>query len=297
MRLVRYRSTSKESYGIQVNRDQILDLPALAQRMKQVLPPSLDDFIQLGDKNTAEINHLIDGAHEQDKRKATISLRNAKILAPLVSPPKIVCLGLNYGDHIEEQNAAIPDDLIIFMKPRTAIADPEDPIIKPAFVRKLDYEAELAIIVGTKGRNIKLEEAKHHIFGYTCFNDVSARDIQFKDKQWTRGKSFDTFAPMGPCITTTDQIGDPNNLCIRTHVNSEPRQNSSTRNMVFNVYRVVQKLSQVMTLEPCDVIATGTPSGVGFAMKPEPSFLKLGDVVEIEIENIGVLRNQVIGAS
>jgi len=244
-----------------------------------------------------EITHLLDIAHEKDKRKATMNLRNTKLLAPLISPPKIVCLGLNYRDHIAEQNAAIPEDLVIFMKPRTAIANPNDPIIKPAFVRKLDYEAELAIIVGKKGKDIKLEEAEHHIFGYTCFNDVSARDIQFKDKQWTRGKSFDTFAPLGPCIITADQVSDPNNLWIRTCVNSELRQNSRTGNMVFNVYQIVQKLSQVMTLEPCDVIATGTPSGVGFATKPEPKFLEPGDVVEVEIENIGILRNEVIRAN
>jgi len=297
VKFVRFRSAERESYGIQISQDHILDVPALAQEVKQILPPSLDDLIRLGEKSLAEIAHLIDKVHEKDKNIATISLRNAKLLAPLISPPKIVCLGLNYHDHIAEQNAAVPDDLVIFMKPRTTIADPNDPIVKPAFVKKLDYEAELAIIVGKKGKDIKLEEAKHHIFGYTCLNDVSARDIQFKDKQWTRGKSFDTFAPMGPCITTTDQIGDPSNLWIRTRVNSELRQNSRTGNMVFNVYQIVRKLSQVMTLEPCDVIATGTPSGVGFAAKPEPKFLELGDVVEVEIENIGILRNCVAGAN
>ena len=297
MKLVRFRSEERESYGIQINRDRILDLPALAQVAKQVLPSSLDDLIRLGDRSLAETTHLLDRAHEKDKRNATIDLRNAKLLAPLISPQKIVCLGLNYRDHIAEQNAAIPDDLVIFMKPRTSIANPNDPIIKPAFVRKLDYEAELAIIVGKKGKDIKMEEANHHIFGYTCLNDVSARDIQFKDKQWTRGKSFDTFAPMGPCITTTDQMGDPSNVWIRTRINSELRQNSRTGNMVFNVYQIVRKLSQVMTLEPCDVIATGTPSGVGFATKPEPKFLELGDVVEVEIENIGILRNCVAWAN
>ncbi len=295
--MVRFRSAQRESYGIQINRDQILDLPALAQPMRQVLPSSLDDFIRLSDKSLAEITHLLGKVHEKDKTKATINLRNAKLLAPLISPPKIVCLGLNYRDHIAEQNAAIPDDLVIFMKPRTTIANPNDPIIKPAFVRKLDYEAELAIIVGKRGKDIKLEEVERHIFGYSCFNDVSARDIQFRDKQWTRGKSFDTFAPMGPCITTTDQIGDPRSVWIRTRVNGELRQNSSTRNMVFNVYQIVRRLSQVMTLEPCDVIATGTPSGVGFVTKPEPKFLELGDVVEVEIENIGILRNYVAGAN
>lgn len=268
----------------------------MAKTMRQVLPPSLDDLIRLSDKNLAEITHLLDRVHEKDKTKATINLRNAKLLAPLVSPPKIICLGLNYRDHIAEQNAAIPDDVVIFMKPRTAIADPDAYIVKPVFVTKLDYEAELAVIVGRKGKNIRLEEAEQHIFGYTCFNDVSARDIQFRDKQWTRGKSFDTFAPMGPCITTTDQIGDPNSLWIRTLVNGEMRQDSSTRNMVFNVYEIVHKLSQVMTLEPRDLIATGTPAGVGFATKPEPTFLEPSDCVEIAIENIGILRNEVTAA-
>lgn len=261
--------------------------------MKQGIPSSLDDLIFLGSTGLAEIERLIDMANEEDRARATTNLDDAKLLAPIGSPPKIVCLGLNYRDHITETNAALPDDLIIFMKPRTAVTNPEDSIIKPAFVKQLDYEAELGVVIGKGGKNINPEDAASFILGYTCFNDVSARDIQFKDRQWTRGKSFDTFAPMGPCITTADQIGDPNNLRVRTQVNGELRQNSSTRNMVFNVYEIVHKLSQVMTLEPCDVIATGTPAGVGFAMKPEPKFLKPRDVVEIEIENIGILKNQV----
>jgi 2-keto-4-pentenoate hydratase/2-oxohepta-3-ene-1,7-dioic acid hydratase in catechol pathway len=179
------------------------------------------------------------------------------------------------------------------MKPRTAIIGPNESIVKPAFVKQLDYEAELAVIIGKKGKDIRVEDAKGYIFGYTCFNDVSARDIQFRDKQWTRGKSFDTFAPMGPCITTADQIGDTANLRVQTRVNGELRQNSSTSNMIFNVHKIVHELSRVMTLEPCDVVATGTPAGVAFAMKPKPKFLSPGDVVEIEIENIGTLRNKV----
>jgi len=230
---------------------------------------------------------------QDERRRATIKLGSVKVLAPVASPPKIICLGLNYRDHAAEQNAPLPDEPIIFLKPHTAVIGPEEPIVKPAFVKELDYEAELTVIIGKRGKSIPVEGAKDHIFGYTCFNDVSARDIQFKDKQWTRGKSFDTFAPMGPCITTTDQIGDPNNLRIYTRVNGELRQDSSTRNMVFNVYQIVHQLSRVMTLEPGDVIATGTPAGVAFAMKPKPKFLSPGDVVEIEIENIGKLRNRV----
>jgi len=236
---------------------------------------------------------LIHSSPEKQRKKAIVELSRTKILAPVASPPKIICLGLNYRDHAAEQNAQLPSEPIIFLKPRTAVIGPDEPIVKPAYVKELDYEAELAVIIGKKGKDITVEDAKDHIFGYTCFNDVSARDIQFKDKQWTRGKSFDTFAPMGPCITTVDQIGELNDLRIRARVNGELRQDSSTRNMVFDVYQIVHELSHVMTLEPCDVIATGTPAGVGFAMKPKPKFLSPSDVVEIEIENIGTLRNGV----
>jgi len=228
---------------------------------------------------------------QKEKRNATISVDDVTLLAPVLSPPKIICLGLNYKDHAKEQGKDIPDEPILFMKPRTAIIGPDQPIIRPKSVRQLDYEVELAIVIGRKGKNIPVSETKNYIFGYTVFNDISARDIQFKDKQWTRGKSFDTFAPMGPCITTVNQIEDPNNLSVRTRVNDELRQNSSTKNMVFNVYEIVHHLSQVMTLEPGDIIATGTPAGVGVFMKPKPKFLSPGDLVEIEIEKIGTLRN------
>lgn len=148
--------------------------------------------------------------------------------------------------------------------------------------------------MGRKAKNVSIPEAKSYIFGYTILNDVSARDIQFKDKQWTRGKSFDTFALTGPCITTLNQLEDTSNLSIRTWVNKELRQNSTTRNMVFNVYEVIHHLSRVMTLEPCDIIATGTPAGVGFASKPQPKFLQSSDIVKIEIEKIGILENIVV---
>jgi 2-keto-4-pentenoate hydratase/2-oxohepta-3-ene-1,7-dioic acid hydratase in catechol pathway len=293
LKLTRFTADEKESYGVQIDENQILDLHALSQLLNRPLPFSLDNLVLLGEKGRRDVENLVKEADDKDKTEALVPVRKARLLAPLVYPPKIVCLGLNYRDHIAEQNAAMPDDLVIFMKPRTAVIGPDDIIIKPPFVGKLDYEAELALVIGKKGKNISIEEAKQHIFGYTCFNDVSARDIQFKDKQWTRGKSFDTFAPIGPCITTADQISDPNNLRIRTRVNGATRQDSTTQNMVFNVYEIVHRLSQVMTLEPCDVIATGTPAGVGFAMKPEPRFLDMDDVVEIEIENIGLLRNRI----
>ena len=294
MKLTRFTTNKRESYGVQTAETQILDLQALSQLLNQPLPPSLDKLILLGEKGSREAQRLVKEANDQYKTKATISISKIRPLAPLAYPPKIVCLGLNYRDHIAEQNAAMPDEPIIFMKPHTAVIGPDEAIVKPAFVKELDYEAELAVIIGKAGKNVAVDEARDHIFGYTCLNDVSARDIQFKDRQWTRGKSFDTFAPIGPCITITDQIGDPTNLRIRTRVNGELRQNSTTRNMVFNVYQIVHELSRVMTLEPCDVIATGTPAGVAFTMKPEPQFLKPGDMVEVEMENIGVLRNPVV---
>ncbi len=175
------------------------------------------------------------------------------------------------------------------MKPHTAITGTNQKIIKPQFVKELDYEGELAIVMGKTAKNIPAAEAKNHIFGYTVFNDVSARDFQFKDGQWTRGKSFDTFAPTGPCITTENQLENTDDVTIRTWVNGELRQNGTTRNMVFNVSQIVHHLSRVMTLEPCDIIATGTPAGVGHAMKPK-KYLRHGDVVRIEIEGIGTLK-------
>jgi 2-keto-4-pentenoate hydratase/2-oxohepta-3-ene-1,7-dioic acid hydratase in catechol pathway len=178
------------------------------------------------------------------------------------------------------------------MKPHTAITGPNQKIIKPRFVKELDYEGELCIVMGKTAKNVSVAEAKKHVFGYTVFNDVSARDFQFKDGQWTRGKSFDTFAPTGPCITTENQLKNTENLQIRTWVNGDLRQNGTTRNMVFNISQIVHQLSRVMTLEPCDIIATGTPAGVGHAMKPK-TYLRHGDVVRIEIEGIGILENAI----
>jgi len=276
-----------------MSENQLLDMTTLLQASKQRKLSTLDELVSSGKKGLEAMEHSIHNFPDKQKKKATIALNRTKILAPVASPPKIICLGLNYRDHAAEQNAQLPPEPIIFMKPRTAIIGPDEPIVKPAFVKELDYEAELAVIIGKRCKDIAVKDAKEHIFGYTCFNDVSARDIQFKDKQWTRGKSFDTFAPIGPCITTADQIGDPTNLLIHARINGKLRQNSTTRNMIFNVYQIIHELSRVMTLEPCDIIATGTPAGVAFAMKPKPRFLSPGDVVEIEIEKIGILRNKV----
>lgn len=292
MRFVRYFHSGVESYGL-LSDDEIIGLQTLAGALETPLPSTIEELIGLGEEGMRTVEQLMLNSTKTEKGKAIPKIGDATFLAPVSSPPKIICLGLNYRDHAEEAGADIPHEPIIFMKPRTAIVGPDEPIIRPTFVKELDYEAELAIIIGKKGKNIPVSEAEKYVFGYTAFNDISAREIQFKDKQWTRGKSFDTFAPIGPCITTADQIGNPSNLNIRTRVNGELRQDSSTKNMVFNVYEVIHQISRVMTLEPCDIIATGTPAGVAVFTKPTPKFLSPGDLVEVEIENIGTLRNKV----
>jgi len=291
LRLIRYVYRGNESYGV-LKDERIIDLPGFLKMRGKQAPKSLEELI-ISDWKTDEIDELIDEISDEEMRQISINIKDAILRAPILSPPKIVCLGLNYRDHAEEAGAKIPEEPIIFMKPRTSIVGPGEPVIKPRFVEELDYEVELAIIIGRKGKDIPVSEASDYIFGYTVFNDISARDIQFKDGQWTRGKSFDTFAPIGPCITTATQIGDPNNLRLRTRVNGEIRQDSSTSRMIFNVYEIVHHLSRVMTLEPCDIIATGTPGGVAVFMKPEPKFLQPGDTIEVEIEKIGTLRNPI----
>ncbi|MEM1537090.1 MAG: fumarylacetoacetate hydrolase family protein [Candidatus Bathyarchaeia archaeon] len=295
MKLVRYFDGERESYGVLSSDEKtVVYLPSLAKTMHRRLPNRMEAFVTVGERAIKTAEKLLREASKRAIEKNLVPVSRIRLLAPIAHPPKIICLGLNYRDHAAEQNARIPDEPIIFLKPHTTIIGPKENIVKPKFVKELDYEAELAIVIGRKGKNIPVSEARKHIFGYTILNDVSARDIQFKDRQWTRGKSFDTFAPIGPCITTENQMRDTSNLRIRTWVDGELRQDSTTRNMVFNVYEIVHHLSRVMTLEPCDIIATGTPAGVGFAIKPEPKFLKPGSTVMVEIERIGVLENMVV---
>jgi 2-keto-4-pentenoate hydratase/2-oxohepta-3-ene-1,7-dioic acid hydratase in catechol pathway len=212
-----------------------------------------------------------------------MSLPAVKLLAPC-EPTKIVALGLNYRDHAEEFGHPIPDEPLIFLKPSTAVIGPDDEIVYPAMSRRMDYEAELAVVIGRTCRHVREEEARDYILGFTCINDVTARDLQKKDGQFTRSKSFDTFAPLGPWIET--EIPDPDNLTVEAYLNGEPRQHSNTKNMIFGVAAQVSFISRIMTLLPGDVIATGTPSGIG-PMQP-------GDVVEIRVEGIGTLRNQIV---
>lgn len=208
-------------------------------------------------------------------------------------PGKIICVGLNYRDHAEEQRKPLPTEPLIFAKFPTAVIGPGQPIVIPGMSRQVDYEGELAVVMGRRGKDIPESSAYEYVAGYTIINDVSARDVQAKDKQFVRAKSFDTFAPMGPRVVSTKEIPDPHVLAIATKVNGDLRQSSSTNQMIFRVPNLVAFISQVCTLEPGDVIATGTPGGVGVFRNP-PVFLKKGDVVRIEIEGIGVLENPVI---
>jgi 2-keto-4-pentenoate hydratase/2-oxohepta-3-ene-1,7-dioic acid hydratase in catechol pathway len=291
MKIIRYEYRNQESYGV-ISEQSVLPLPALTKQLLKEIPQEIENFITEGEKTLEKTEKLLKNADYNIIKRVLIPLNEVSLLPPITFPPKIVCLGLNYFDHASETKASIPDEPIIFLKPHTAIIGPNKAIIKPKFVKELDYEGELCIVVGKTAKNISVTEAKQHIFGYTVFNDVSARDYQFKDGQWTRGKSFDTFAPTGPCITTQNQLKNIDDLTIRTWVNGELRQNGTTKSMVFNVSEILYHLSRVMTLEPCDIIATGTPSGVGFAMMPK-QFLENGDVVKVEIEGIGTLENPV----
>ena len=220
------------------------------------------------------------------------NIKEADLLAPISDPAKIICLAFNYYDHARDAGLTPSDEPVIFIKPRTTLNHPFNDVVCPKFVQRLDYEAELAIIIGKNTKNIEPEKASESIFGYMILHDVSARDIQFKDKQYTRGKSIDTFAPCGPWITTKDEIINAQNLQIITKVNGEIRQNSSSSKMVISIEKIISSLSRVMTLEAGDIISTGTPAGVAMSMK-EPKYLKDGDIVEITIENIGTIRNRI----
>lgn len=248
------------------------------------LPPTVKDF--MFNDWTNEVM-----AYQKDLEYGT-SLDAVELLAPLPNPPTIICLAFNYYDHAKDAGLMPSDEPVIFIKPRTTLNSPYSDIICPPFVKRLDYEAEIAVVIGKRTKAVSEEEALDSVFGYMIMHDVSARDIQFKDKQFTRGKGIDTFAPCGPWITTKDEISDPQNLAIITRVNDEVRQNSSSLNMVIPIKRIISSLSSVMTIEAGDIISTGTPAGVAMSMA-DPKYLKDGDIVEIAIEKLGKIRNRV----
>jgi len=283
MKIARLLRDNKETYGF-VNGNKVSTKDEITYLTGVPIPQNIKDF-------------LFDGWYDEIKNKIKDlpyeeNISKYKLLSPIPNPNKIICLAFNYVDHAKEQGLQAPEDPALVIKPRTALNSTNSDIVCPDFVTQLDYEVELALIIGKNCKNISVNDAFDAIFGYMVFNDVSARDIQFKDKQFTRGKSFDSFAPCGPWITTKDEIKDPQNLKMTTKINGELRQNSSSNNMFIKIPEIVSKISKVMTLEKGDIISTGTPAGV-MLNKPNAVFLKDGDKVEMEIENLGILNNTI----
>jgi 2-keto-4-pentenoate hydratase/2-oxohepta-3-ene-1,7-dioic acid hydratase in catechol pathway len=236
-----------------------------------------------------------DALTEANSRGWLVPSQDAYWFAPVPRPGKLICIGLNYRDHAAESNMATPKQPIVFSKFSTAVIAPGEPVVLPATSTQVDYEAELAVVIGRRAKDVTREHALDYVLGYTCFNDVSARDFQFADGQWQRGKSCDTFAPMGPTIVTADEVPDPHKLSIKLVLNGQAMQDSNTDQFIFGIPELIEFLSQTITLEPGDVIATGTPPGVGFARKP-PVFLKPGDNMEVVIESVGTLNSPVVAA-
>ena len=283
MKIARLVRDDHETYGL-IRDGKVATKDNMVNQTGVPLPFSIMDFLFEGWYD--EIKDKIISTSFQDK------LETFSILNPLPNPSKIICLTFNYPKHAKEQNYESTKEPVIFIKPRTTLCGTNSEIRCPNFVKQLDYEIELAVIIGNTCKNIDEASAKNYVFGYMVFNDVSARDIQMQDKQFTRGKSFDTFAPCGPWITTSDEVTDPENLQMTTMVNGQIRQNSSTSNMFINISSILSKLSKVMTLEKGDIITTGTPEGVALN-NPDTPFLKDGDEIVMEIEKLGKIQNTV----
>ena len=283
MKIARLVRDDHETYGL-IKDGKVATKDNMVNQTGVPLPFSIMDFLFEGWYD--EIKDRIISTSFQDK------LETFSILNPLPNPSKIICLTFNYPKHAKEQNYESTKEPVIFIKPRTTLCGTNSEIRCPNFVKQLDYEIELAVIIGKTCKNIDETSAKNYVFGYMVFNDVSARDIQMQDKQFTRGKSFDTFAPCGPWITTSDEVTDPENLQMTTMVNGQIRQNSSTSNMFINISSILSKLSKVMTLEKGDIITTGTPEGVALN-NPDTPFLKDGDEIVMEIEKLGKIQNTV----
>jgi len=283
MKIARLLRDGKETYGL-IKDDRVATKDDITYQTGIPIPLNIKDF-------------LFEGWYDEVKDKiSNISFKDElekfRLLAPIPDPPKIICLTFNYPAHAKEQNLVSPKEPVIFIKPRTTLCGTDSDIMCPNFIKQLDYEIELAVIIGKTCKNVDESRSKDYIFGYTVFNDVSARDIQMRDKQFTRGKSFDTFAPCGPWITSADEVMNPQDLQLVTKINGQNRQDSSTKNMFIKIPSIISELSNVMTLEKGDIIVTGTPDGVAMN-NPSTPFLKNGDTIEMEIEKLGKIQNTV----
>lgn len=279
MKLATFDSGSGRRLGVVVD-GQIAPLDAAAPG----LPTEMTGLIEAWPQIEGEVRRIAEA------RAGVLALDQVRLLAPIRRPGKIMAIGLNYADHIAESQLGTPEHQVWFSKAPTSANGPYDPIDVPKVSQALDYEAELVAVIGRGGRHISQDAAPGAIFGYCCGNDATERAWQHRTPQWVVGKSFDTHAPFGPWITTADEVPDPHALSIRCLVNGEVRQDSNTRHLVFNIWQQIEHLSQAMTLEAGDLIFTGTPGGIGAAMKPM-RFLKAGDRVRVEIEGLGALDN------
>lgn len=278
MRIARINGTSGPAYAVQGGDKSWVELASVGI-----------DVV-----NTPELTSAADALAALDTQTLGGGVVDPAFLAPIVAPGKLMAIGLNYADHIRETNSTPPPNPILFMKANTSLTGPEDDIIvDPQMTAMADYETELTVIIGQRTKGVSEADALGTIFGYTVANDVTARDCMKADGQLVRSKSFDTYCPIGPWITTADEVADPQSLGVKTLVNGEVRQDSSTSEMIFSVRFLIHFLARGMTLESGDVLLTGTPHGVGFVMDP-PRFLRAGDVVECEVEGLGTLRNRVV---
>ncbi|XP_063788108.1 fumarylacetoacetate hydrolase domain-containing protein 2 [Pseudophryne corroboree] len=287
MRLIQFQSSffPGQRIGVELDLQTIIDLNAF----NPSLPHKMKEFLEGGDKFLEIAKRALDCS------QTILARSQIKVMAPITDPEKVICIGMNYVDHCLEQNVPVPTEPIIFSKFPSSIVGPFDPIVLPAESQKVDWEVELAFVIGKKGKHIKEQDAMEHVAGFMVAHDVSARDWQMEKngKQWLLGKTFDTFCPLGPALVTKDSISDPHGLGIRCYVNGSIVQSSNTNQMVFKTEALIAWVSKFVTLNPGDVFLTGTPPGVGVFRKP-PVYLKAGDWVECEIEELGVIRNKVV---
>lgn len=309
MRLVTFLRLGESRLGAVVG-EQVIDLNAAYQLMQErggrararevaaaVLPSDMIGFLSVGAEAMAAARETIDYVTTAEKEAflgqgIMYGVKAVTLKAPAPRPTKLILVGLNYRDHAEEAKMKIPEEPTLFSKYPNVVIGPGEAIHIPTVSNQIDYEGEFAFVIGKRGKNISKEEAIHYVAGYTIVHDVSCRDYQLRTGQWMIGKTFDTFAPMGPYLVLKDEIPDPHTLNLTTRLNGVVMQSSNTKHLIFNTFDLIAYMSQVFTLEPGDVISTGTPAGVGFARKP-PVFLKPGDVVRIEIEGLGALENPI----
>ncbi|MFW9962523.1 MAG: fumarylacetoacetate hydrolase family protein [Candidatus Sifarchaeia archaeon] len=300
MRLVTYSRLGVPSIGVELE-SGVLDIPDAASHFGRKyhvrghsFPTTMMDLLQW-ESGIDVVRQIVQRYKKTPpgERIMTRPLSSVTLEAPISRPGKIVALGKNYLDHVEETGSEVPEFPVVFAKFPSSVIGPDEYIPIPDISSKIDWEVELGVVIGKVCKNVSEKKSLDFVAGYTIINDISARDLQLNDGQWVRAKSLDGFCPMGPCIVTQDELGDASKLKMHTKVNGIIKQESSTSNLIFNVRKIISYLSKSFTLEPGDIIATGTPSGVGFVRNP-PEFLKSGDKVELFIEKIGYLRNKVI---